>query len=83
MKSKILIVSYLLFIHVLYTAKAQSPVLEPFTYSFDFESGSVGSWSSYPPAQDIAYDPTIWVKKISAFSKHRNQLLCKYKTSKN
>lgn len=70
MKSKILIVSYLLFIHVLYTAKAQSPVLEPFTYSFDFESGSVGSWSSYPPAQDIAYDPTIWVKKIPDFSKN-------------
>jgi len=70
MKSKILIISYLLFIHVLYTAKAQSPVLENFTYSFDFESGSVGSWSSYPPSQDIAYDPTIWVKKIPAFSKN-------------
>jgi hypothetical protein len=35
-----------------------------FVYDFDFESGSVGSWSSYPPAQDTAYDPTIWVKAI-------------------
>ena len=40
-----------------------SPVA-PYTYHFDFESGSVGPWSSYPPAQDTAYDPTIWVKKL-------------------
>jgi hypothetical protein len=38
--------------------------VEPFTFSADFESGSVGAWSSYPPAQDTAYDPSIWVKKI-------------------
>jgi hypothetical protein len=68
MKTKILILFYLFFIPVVFTVNAQNPVLEPFTYSFDFESGSVGSWSSYPPAQDIAYDPTIWVKKIPAFS---------------
>ncbi len=70
MKFKIPVITYFFFIHALYTAKAQSPVLENFTYSFDFESGSVGSWSSYPPAQDIAYDPTIWVKNIPAFSKN-------------
>ncbi len=23
-----------------------------------------GAWSSYPPAQDTAYDPTIWVKRV-------------------
>jgi hypothetical protein len=55
MKTKILILFYLFFIPVVFTVNAQNPVLEPFTYSFDFESGSVGSWSSYPPAQDIAY----------------------------
>lgn len=38
--------------------------LEPRVFSADFESGSVGAWSSYPPAQDTAYDPTIWVKRI-------------------
>lgn len=38
--------------------------LGPYTYNFDFESGSVGAWSSYPPAQDTAYDPTIWVRKL-------------------
>jgi len=36
----------------------------PYSYEFDYESGSVGAWSSYPPAQDTAYDPTIWVKKL-------------------
>ena len=40
------------------------PKLEPAAAIFDFESGSVGSWSSYPPAQDTAYDPTIWVKQV-------------------
>lgn len=35
------------------------PRLKPATVIFDFESGSVGSWSSYPPAQDTTYDPTI------------------------
>ncbi len=42
------------------------PVLEEFTYRADFESGSVGAWSSYPPSQDTAYDPTIWVKPLKA-----------------
>ncbi|MBN1293771.1 MAG: heparinase II/III family protein, partial [Candidatus Latescibacteria bacterium] len=39
-------------------------VLEPFTLHYDFENGSVGAWSSYPPSQDTAYDPTIWVKPL-------------------
>jgi hypothetical protein len=38
--------------------------LDPSVWTADFESGSVGAWSSYPPAQDTAYDPTIWVKKV-------------------
>jgi len=45
---------------------AQNPEsqFDRFSYLFDFESGSVGAWSSYPPAQDTAYDPTIWVRKM-------------------
>ncbi len=43
---------------------AQEPVLEPQRLVFDFESGSVGAWSSYPPAQDTAYDPTIAVRVV-------------------
>jgi len=39
-------------------------ILEAHTFKADFEAGSVGPWSSYPPAQDTAYDPTIWVKKV-------------------
>jgi hypothetical protein len=38
------------------------PALAPYTCEEKFESGSVGPWSSYPPSQDTAYDPTIWVK---------------------
>ncbi len=41
------------------------PVLEPYTYYATFDSGSVGAWSSYPPAQDTAYDPSIWVKPLA------------------
>ncbi len=50
---------------VLVPALAAPPEgLEPRVFSADFESGSVGAWSSYPPAQDTAYDPTIWVKRV-------------------
>jgi len=42
------------------------PVLVPYVYTEGFESGSVGAWSSYPPSQDTAYDPTIWVKPLKA-----------------
>ena len=45
-------------------AVAQEPVLERHRLAFDFESGSVGAWSSYPPAQDTAYDPTIAVRVV-------------------
>ena len=41
------------------------PVLEPYRFEATFDAGSVGSWSSYPPAQDTAYDPTIWVKPLA------------------
>ncbi len=46
------------------SAFAQEPVLDPHRLVFDFESGSVGAWSSYPPAQDTAYDPTIAVRVV-------------------
>ena len=40
------------------------PVLEAHTFEATFDDGSVGPWSSYPPAQDTAYDPTIWVRPL-------------------
>lgn len=46
-----------------FSQETGSPI-GPQAYHFDFESGSVGAWSSYPPAQDTAYDPTIWVKNL-------------------
>ncbi len=48
------------------SAAAAAPVLEPYTVYEDFAEGAVGSWSSYPPAQDTAYDPTIWVRPLAA-----------------
>lgn len=42
------------------------PVLDPYVFNETFEDGSVGAWSSYPPSQDTAYDPTIWIKPIKA-----------------
>lgn len=45
-------------------AAAQAPPLAPYRLSESFDGGSVGAWSSYPPAQDTAYDPTIWVKPL-------------------
>jgi hypothetical protein len=53
-----------LFFGAAFSQTKQIEVLEPATYEADFESGSVGSWSSYPAAQDTAYDPSIWVKRI-------------------
>ncbi len=46
--------------------EAQEPLLAPHRFIESFEGGSVGAWSSYPPAQDTAYDPTIWVKPLAA-----------------
>lgn len=43
-------------------------LFQSYVYHFDFENGAVGSWSSYPPAQDTGYDPTISVSKIGSNS---------------
>jgi len=45
---------------------ASEPVLVPYEYREGFEDGTVGAWSSYPPSQDTAYDPTIWIKPLRA-----------------
>ena len=37
------------------------PVLEPYTFTENFEHGAVGPWAAYPPSQDTAYDPSIRV----------------------
>ncbi|HUT62904.1 MAG TPA: hypothetical protein VMZ04_03000 [Anaerolineae bacterium] len=58
---------FLLWVFVMCTVislTSADPLLIPYTYFEGFESGSVGSWSSYPPAQDTAYDPTIWIKPL-------------------
>ncbi len=49
--------------------------LEPFTFEATFESGSVGSWASYPPAQDTAYDPTIWVRPLARDTEAPNRAI--------
>ena len=57
------------------------PVMEPVSYRFDFENGSVGAWSSYPPSQDTAYDPTIWVKPLYVERNAKNRALYREVTS--
>lgn len=32
---------------------------QPFTLRDDFQGESLGQWASYPPVQDIGYDPTL------------------------
>jgi hypothetical protein len=39
-------------------------VLEPFSYSENFEDRSLGAWASYPLWQDTAYDPNFRVNEI-------------------
>ena len=39
-------------------------VLEPWTYSQDFETGELSAWASYPIWQDAAFDEKIRVNKI-------------------
>ncbi len=38
--------------------------LEPFMYSENFESRTLGAWASYPHWQDIAYDPNFRVNEM-------------------
>ncbi len=51
------------------------PILEPHRFEATFDHGSVGSWSSYPPAQDTAYDPTIWVRPLAGDPSADNRAL--------
>ena len=39
-------------------------VLEPFSYTENFEDRSLGAWASYPLWQDTAYDPNFRVNEI-------------------
>src|SRR5688572_24936689 len=38
---------------------AQRPVLIDITSRDDFQGDGLGQWASYPPAQDIGYEPSI------------------------
>lgn len=64
MKKKLIFIFMTAVLFLSLVAAPESLFLEPYTYSADFESGSVGPWSSYPPYQDTALDTTIMVKKI-------------------
>jgi hypothetical protein len=39
-------------------------VVEPYTYSNNFETGRLGAWASYPLWQDNAYDPNFRIRKF-------------------
>jgi Heparinase II/III-like protein len=38
---------------------AQPAAIQPYTWTENFQAGNLGQFSSYPPAQDAGYDPTI------------------------
>lgn len=41
-----------------------SVILEPYTYTNNFETRNLGAWASYPLWQDNAYDPNFQVKEF-------------------
>ena len=43
---------------------ADTPLLEPWVYSEDFEDRELGAWASYPLWQDIAYNQNFRVNEI-------------------
>lgn len=64
MQKTVFVLFFTMFIFICSSNAFCASLMEPFTFTENFESGSVGPWSSYPPAQDTAYDPTIWVKQL-------------------
>ncbi|MBI2222226.1 MAG: heparinase II/III family protein [Acidobacteria bacterium] len=42
---------------------------EPFAYREDFESGELKRWASYPPAQDVAWDPSLLPSPVPALGR--------------
>src|SRR5271169_2613429 len=54
-------------------AAAVKPVTVPFQYREDFESGELKSWASYPPAQDVAWDPTLTTASDPAVGRYALQ----------
>ena len=38
---------------------ATAQQLAPYHYAEDFSSGQAAGWTSYPPVQDVAYDPSL------------------------
>lgn len=41
------------------TNAVRSKLTQPYVMREDFEGDSLGQWASYPPAQDIGYEPSI------------------------
>ena len=40
-------------------AQKKGPILESFELRDDFQGDSLGQWASYPPAQDVGYEPSL------------------------
>jgi hypothetical protein len=48
-----------LIVFVLLPGLAAAQQLVPYHYAEDFSSGQAAGWTSYPPVQDVAYDPSL------------------------
>ncbi len=46
------------------SVRADDLVLEPFTYTEDFETRELSAWAAYPLWQDTAYDPNFRVNEL-------------------
>lgn len=61
-QSRLLVALLCLILCAAHAAQAQtgkSNLTQPFTLSDDFQGDSLGQWASYPPAQDIGYEPSL------------------------
>ena len=51
-------------IGIVHAVQNDNIVLEPWSYSQDFETGELSAWASYPIWQDAAYDEKIRVNTM-------------------
>lgn len=62
--NKLFLIINFVFFCVAVHGQNQSPAIEKFTYSENFEDRELGAWASYPHWQDLAYDQNFRVNEI-------------------
>jgi len=44
---------------VCWASEGKSRSLKPYTLTDNFQANNLGQWASYPPVQDVGYDPSL------------------------